>query len=158
MKKTLLTLLLLGFKAIKGAQNPRAFHRSFMDLARLKASLMYVKSIETFRLLFVSALGIGICLVLLTSSLVLFHATLFLYAPLSAQAKMWAGFSFALVYFLVAFKAFSYVFSESQWLKIFHAEDVVDDITGSHRSEASSSPEFSRKNNTGTYKESGIHN
>jgi hypothetical protein len=149
MKKTLLALMLFAFKSFRGAQMP---HRSMLDLARLRASLMYVKSIETFRLLFVSILGIGACLILLLSGLVLFHATLFLYAPWSNQAKLWFGLISALVYLTVAAKAFSYVFSEAQWLKMFHAQEVVDDLNTQPSGDA-----FSRSGKS-AYKESHLQN
>jgi hypothetical protein len=147
-KQALLTLLLMAFKSFRGT-NP--YHRSFIDLARLKASLMYVKSIETFRMLFASILGVGICLVLVTVSLALFHTVLFLYTPWSAQVKLCVGLFFAAVYMAVAVKAFSYVFSESQWLKIFHAEEVVEDIAN----KTDHSEDYATKR---TYKESGLHN
>ena len=144
-----MTVLFLAFRAMKGF-NPTRNHRSFLYLARLKASLMYVKSIETARLLFVSMLGIGICLTLLSISLLLFHATLFLYAPWNAEVKMWVGLAFALVYFGIAVKAFSYVFSEAQWLKIFHAEDIAGNPADKPYAE-----DFRNKH---TYKESGSPN
>jgi hypothetical protein len=147
-RQTLLTLLLFAFKSFKGTS---PYQRSFVDLARLKASLMYVKSIETFRLLFMSILGVGICLILLATSLALFHTVLFVYTPWSAQVKLSVGLFFAVVYMAVAVKAFSYVFSESQWLKIFHAEEVVEDIA----SQTDHSGDVSTKR---PYKESGLHN
>jgi hypothetical protein len=155
-KQTLLTFLLLAFKAVRGA-NPVQYHRSMMDLARLKASLMYVKGIETFRLLFMSAMGMGVCLVLLLSSLMLFHAALFLYTPWSAQVKLMVGLSFALVYFLITVKAFSYVLSESKWLEIFHAQDVAEDIAGKV-SPQSSTEDYSKNTKKRSYEESHMHN
>jgi hypothetical protein len=94
-----------------------------LDIARLKMSYLYVKSIKTFRLLFVSLLGIGISLVFLLSSLILFHASIFLYAPLSPSVKMWIGLLFAAIYFGIAFMIFSKIFSESRWLEIFHVKN-----------------------------------
>jgi hypothetical protein len=149
MNKKLMTVLFLAFKAMKGF-NPSRYSRSMVDLARLKASLMYVKSIETARLLFVSILGIGICLTLLSSALLLFHVTLFLYAPWTAEVKLWVGLAFAAVYLGIAIKAFSYVFSETQWLKIFHAEDLAGDPAGKY------TEDFDRTKRT--YKESGSPN
>ncbi len=156
MKKTLMTLFLFALKSLKGA---RPYQRSFMDLARLKASLMYVKSIETARLLFVSMLGIGICLGLILVSLALFHAALFLYAPWSAEVKLWVGLGFAAIYMGIAVKALSYVFSESKWLEIFHADEVIEDIAGKSAVPPSSTAhagEYSRTKST--YRESGSHN
>jgi len=130
-----MALLLIAFKSLKGAQQPN--QRSFVNVARLRASLMYVKSIETFRLLFISMLGVGTCFVLLLSSLMLFHAAVFLYAPWSPQAKLWFGLCFSLGYLLIVLKISSYVFSEEQWLKIFHAEDIAEHIAGQRFSQTS---------------------
>jgi hypothetical protein len=98
-------------------------------------SFLYLKSIKTFRLLFVSLLGIGISLVFLLTSLVLFHVSLFLYTPLSPLIKMGIGFFFAAVYFGIAFLIFSKIFSESRWLEIFHVKDPSNDSSHSERSQ-----------------------
>jgi hypothetical protein len=96
--------------------------RNALDLAQLKMSFLYIKSVKTFRLLFVSLLGIGICLVFLSASLMVFHVSLFL-SPLSEVAKMWIGFGCAAVYFGIAFEIFSRIFSQRRWMKIFHIDE-----------------------------------
>ncbi len=117
----------------------KPYRRASVDLAKIKMSLMNIKGIETFRLLFVSALGIGICLVLLLSGLLIFHATLLLYTPWTDQTKMYVGLFFGGLYLLAAVGAFLYIFSQAKWLQIFHAEKMVDDLmqknNGAHRTE-----------------------
>jgi len=126
MRKALWTFLLLGASsAVKGLQASQGGH---VELARLKMSLMYVRSIKTFRLLFMSLLGMGFCMVLLFMGLVLFHATLFLYSPWSVETKMLVGFFCSAVYLLMTLTLFYKIFAQDKWLRIFHAESVVEQI------------------------------
>src|SRR5580704_14055374 len=100
MKKTLWTLLLLwASSAVKGLQANQGGH---MELTRLKMSLMYVQSIKTFRMLFMCLLSVGVCLILLLTGIILFHVSLFLYAPWSMETKMLVGFLSSAVYLLAA--------------------------------------------------------
>lgn len=105
--------------------NPRAS----IDFMRLKAAFLYVKSIKTFRFLFLSFLGIGVCLIFLLTSIVLFHASLFLYSPWSAETKMYVGLVCAAFYFSIALFIFSKVFSHGRWMEIFHAKDILEQFT-----------------------------
>ena len=126
MRKTLLSLLVnLISNPLKGVN---AYRQNSMDLAKIKMSLLYIKGIETSRLLFVSLLSVGVCLIFFITGLVLFHATLFLYTPWDMVTKMYIGFSFAMIYLLVSVIAFSYIFSQAKWLKMFHAEGIVDNL------------------------------
>jgi hypothetical protein len=126
MRKTLWTLLLLwGSSALKGLQTSNSGH---MELTRLKMSLMYVRSIKTFRLLFISLLGIGVCLVFLFVGLILFHVSLFLYAPWSMETKMLLGLFCSVVYLMATFIMFSRIFASDKWLNIFHADTIMDHL------------------------------
>ena len=111
--------------------------RDSLDLAKLKMSLVYVKSINTFRLLFMSLLGIGVCLILLISGIILLHTILFLYMPWSIETKIYAGLSLIGVYFFTAFNMCSYIFSQEKWLKIFHADCIVENLAPQSSSENS---------------------
>jgi hypothetical protein len=107
-----------------------------MDLIRLKGYLMYVKGVKTFRLLFMSLLVMGVCQFLLLGSLVLFHATLFLYGPWSQETKMIIGFSFSAVYLLIAVVILGNLISERRWLHIFHADNLLDGFDDSAEEES----------------------
>jgi hypothetical protein len=102
--------------------------RSSLDLAKLKMSFLYIKSIKTFRFLFLSLFGIGICLVFLLSSLILFHTSLFLYTPWSNEIKMGIGILCTIIYFSIALSIFSKIFSQKRWMEIFHAESLLGDL------------------------------
>ena len=133
MRKTLISLL------FNFLSNPlrgiNSYRQASMDLARLRISLLYVKSIETFRLLFVSLLGMGLCMIFLITGLVLFHLALLVYTPWTNETKMYVGFACAGVYFLLAAGIVTYIFSQANWLKIFHAEDLVNNLTSEEASE-----------------------
>jgi hypothetical protein len=125
MKRLLTTMFFVLFsKMVKGSFS-RGAH---VDIARFKISKMYIKSIETFRLLYLSLFGMGICLVFLMASLVLFHAVLFLYAPWSGQVKLVIGCLCAAVYLLVAIAIFTAIFTQTKWLEIFHAREILEGL------------------------------
>lgn len=123
MKKVMGTLLLfLGSSVFKG------FNQSDrIELAKLKASLLYIQSIKTFRLLFISFFSMGICLVFLLVSLTLFHVSLFLYAPWSMETKMVFGLLFSLVYLLVTIGVVYQTLASDKWLRIFHAHTLINE-------------------------------
>ena len=102
--------------------------QGLQDMAQLRIRLFCLRTIQTVRLLFVYLLGTGICLVFLLSSISMCNTTLFNYASLTPQAKMWLGFSLAAVYLIVACVVFSILFSEKKWLRIFHAHHMFRDL------------------------------
>ncbi len=126
MRKILWTSILLWFSSgLKGLQ---AYNGGHMELTRLKIALMYVRSVKTFRLLFMSLLSIGVCLVFLLVGLVLFHVSLFLYAPWSMATKMLVGLFFSLAYLMATFVIFTQIFSSDKWLKIFNADAIMENL------------------------------
>jgi len=126
MKKTLWAFLLLWISsAVKGLQANQGGH---VELTRLKMSLMYVRAIKTFRLLFMSLLGVGICMVLLFTGLILFHVSLFLYTTWSMETKLLVGFLSSAVYLLATLIIFSQVFAPEKWLEIFHAHGLIEHL------------------------------
>jgi hypothetical protein len=126
MKKSIgALLLLLASSAFKGVQLNPSGH---IEMTRLRMSLMYVRFIKTFRLLFLSLLSIGVCLVFLFVGLILLHVSLFLYSPWSMGTKMVVGLSCSLVYLLATLVMFSQIFASDKWLRIFHAETIMDHL------------------------------
>ena len=126
MKDKIMTFLFLLLTNV--AQKITINRGAYREIAHLKLKLLYLRAIKACRLLCISYFVTGICLVLLFSSLVLFHATFFLYAPYSMETKMWVGFVFAAAYLLVAVKAFLYVFTEGKWLNIFYAQNIFKEL------------------------------
>lgn len=104
------------------------YQKASIDLLHLNMSLLYLKTIETSRLLFVSLLEIGISLVFLMAGLILFHTVLFLYAPWNPIVKFYVGIFFAAMYLFISGVIFFYIFSQSKWLMIFHAETLLDEL------------------------------
>ncbi len=126
MKIPVMTLLLTLLRS--PFQRFQSYRKASTEILRLKMSLLYLKTIETSRLLFVSLLEIGISLVFLLVGLILFHAVIFLYAPWEAATKFYVGMGFAMAYLLISFTVFFYIFSQSKWLMIFHAENLLKDL------------------------------
>ena len=125
MKKTLGALVMFWLSSmLKGLQA----NGGHMELTRLKMSVMYVRSIKTFRLLFMSLLGIGLSLMFLFIGLIVFHISLFLYAPWTMEIKMVVGLVFSAVYLLASLSLFSQIFAPEKWLEIFNANDIAKDF------------------------------
>ncbi len=125
MQKMLMLLFSMVFSgALKGVYTHR---QTYVEIMRTKMSLMYLKGVKTSRLLFLSLLGVGICLLCVLAGLALLHTTLFLYAPWSGQTKMIIGLVFSAMYLGIGGMAFRYIFDQGKWLKMFHAEDLLDD-------------------------------
>ena len=122
MKKLLMTgLLLYVTQLFKGS--PFSPVRA-LESAKFQASLQYLRFVRTTRRLFLSLFGVGACLILLISGLIVLNAAI-AYAPLSATVKMWIMLSCAAVYFLAAALIFRAVFYEEMWIKMFHASDII---------------------------------
>jgi len=125
MRKTMGALLmLLMSSAFKGQINPSGH----MELTKLRMALLYLRFIKTSRLLFLSLLSMGMCLVFLLAGLILFHVSLFLYAPWSIPTKMFVGLGFSFFYLLVTLIVFSQIFASEKWLEIFHAHTIIDHL------------------------------
>ncbi|MBF0511434.1 MAG: hypothetical protein HQL13_03800 [Candidatus Omnitrophica bacterium] len=123
MRKGLLPLLFFLLPRIvqKITQSPQGCQ----NVPRLRMKLFYLRFIKLCRLLFLSCLGIGISLVFLLSSIIIFNIALFLYAPLSMETKMWVGFFSAAVYLWIGIAAFVFVFSQKKWLYMFNAQNIL---------------------------------
>ncbi|MCR4337200.1 MAG: hypothetical protein NUV91_05290 [Candidatus Omnitrophica bacterium] len=127
MRKTLMTgLVFLVLNMLKGA-NP--YRKAPLEFTKLKLSIWGLQSIKTMRLLFMSLLGVGVCLIFLMSGLVLFHVGIFLYAPWDFETKMGFTFVCAAIYIGIAVSVFFYLFSEKKWSQIFHAEGIIKNLS-----------------------------
>src|SRR2546421_118693 len=109
MKKILISSLLFLFSRFVNAGTSQT---SRADTTQLQISKMYVKGIESLRLLFITLFGMGICLVFLLSAIILFHVVVFVYMPWSVQTKISIGLWCSLFYFLTAIGSFAYVFEQ----------------------------------------------
>ncbi len=124
MKRTLLTgLFFLATNLMKGLRTVTS-----MGVTKTKMAILYVKAIKVLRLLFISFLGVGACLVFLLVGIVLFHVSIILYAPWSDTVKMWLTLAFASLYVFGSLGLCMYVFSQDHWVKMFNAKDIVDGL------------------------------
>lgn len=129
MNKLLFSSLILGAKNFFKVLNQEP--SSAPNIDRMKMTLLYVKGIKTMRMLFLSFLGVGICVVFLMVGLILFNMTLFTYTLLDMQTKMYVGFGLSFVYLFIASAIFQYVFSQDNWLVMFNAKELMKDLRGS---------------------------
>jgi uncharacterized membrane protein len=126
MKRILTTLLLMaGSKMLKNALPQR---ESMMEMSRLRAYAMYIRGVKSVRMLFIGRLFMGACLGFLFFGLVLLHVSLFIYSPWDDEVKMWIGLAMAVAYITGSIYIFKMVFSEKEWLKIFHVDKMADKL------------------------------
>lgn len=127
MIKTLITILGTLLSGITKGVNQDG-QESTLELAKLKISLVYLKSIKTFRVLFMSLFAIGTCIVLMTIGIILFHIILLVYFPWSIQTKVVVSLGFVVAYFIAVIFICAQLFLESKWLRIFHAEALAQSL------------------------------
>ncbi len=147
MKKILMTGLL--FLASNWFKRFSPYPHATMELTKLKIAMGYLQTIRTLRLLSISFLGAGICLVLLLSGIILFHLAIFFYTPWSLEIKMAITLGCAGFYILSAAGVFIYIFSEDRWMKIFNADKMIDVLSPEGETAANNNEErtqFARNN------------
>ena len=103
------------------------------DLAKIHASMIYLQTVKTTRLLFISLLGIKFCMFLFISAFILLHVGLIFYAPWSDDTKMTITIVCAVIYLAASVGAFVYGFSQKKWMEIFNVDEVLDKILGNAR-------------------------
>ncbi len=118
------------FKFLSGSMTSFSRHKQMQsDITQLKISTAYLKSIKTFRLLFLSLLVIGLMMVLATVGLILVYVSVFVYAPWDAPAKMAFGLLSAAFYFWVVWMLSLRICPQDVWLKMFHADEMVKNLS-----------------------------
>jgi hypothetical protein len=147
MKRILLTLLTLAWTSfLKSSGTTQA------QSLQTKMSLYYLKGIKTTRLLFMSLLGVGICLILLWTGLVVVHVSLFL-TSWEPQTKLLVNMIFGLIYITVAVGTFSFVFSETLWLKMFHMDKIMEELKKKKAQSSEIEKEFRKGGDSSRHKE-----
>lgn len=131
MNKILISALGIIFSSLMNRVTPSDRSK---DITQLQMSLIYVKSIETFRLLYVSIFGLGLCLVFFLISIALIYTSVFLYAPWTAEAKMLFGLVTAVLLLAVLVVVLMKILNSQQWLKAFHADHLADELVNPTRS------------------------
>jgi len=125
VKKTVWPFLLLMLSsAFKGLRA----NSTDLELTKLKFFLTYVRLVKTLRLLFMSLLSMGVCLVFLLTAIILLHVSLFLYAPWDRETKMVVGLTCSIFYLLATLVVFYQAFASDKWLRIFHADGIMNHL------------------------------
>ncbi len=104
-----------------------------VKISRLKMAILYVQGIKTMRLLFMSLLALGACLVFLLVGLIIFNVTIFMYTSFDVQTKMYLGFSFTAVFLLIAAGFFALMFQEERWASMFHTKAMIKELVGENK-------------------------
>jgi len=110
------------------------------DVIRLKAARSYLKTVKTARLLARDVVIMICCAVFAGSGLALLPVTILLYAPWEAQTKMIVAGSLLLGYIGVSLFVFLRMFSQKKWMRLSHADELMDSVLGSVRERSSIRP------------------
>lgn len=102
------------------------------EIAKLKLAAIYLHAVKISRLLFISFLGSGVCLIFLFIGLLLIHGTIWFYAPWDIAVKVTVTLIAAFSYILIAVGIFAYVFAEDKWMKMFNAKAMIQELTTNH--------------------------
>ena len=135
MKKILMAFVMMAVSRMV-APAVDAQRSSLVHWGRLRMAFLYIRTIKTTRLLFISLLGMGLCLLLALCGFVLFHVGLFVYSPWSPQFKMSLAFFCAALYFGLAALFFYKIFSQRQWLNMFHAQHIINQLRKKNQAHA----------------------
>lgn len=135
MKRMILMFLLSSLPGLTKMMG-RA-RTSTLDLARLKVSLTYLKSIETARFLFISFMGMGACLVMFFVGLIMLNTVFFMYTSMSHEMKFLVGIGLAFGYIGASVMVFLSISSQAKWMEIFHAQNIISHLTEENESQSS---------------------
>ncbi|MBF0489545.1 MAG: hypothetical protein HQL15_02870 [Candidatus Omnitrophica bacterium] len=100
------------------------------DVTRVRLATMYLHAVKVSRLLFISLLGSGACLVLLLTGVVLIHCTIFIYAPWEVSVKVTVTLICAVFYLLSAAAIVAYFFTKDRWMAMFNTDSTIKELTG----------------------------
>jgi hypothetical protein len=100
------------------------------DITKLKLATIYLHAVKISRLLMISCLGSGLCLILFLTGLTLIHVTILFYAPWDVSVKVAVTLGCAAVYMLTAICVFASFFAEDKWMKMFNTEAIIKELSG----------------------------
>jgi hypothetical protein len=100
------------------------------DLTKLKIATMYLHAVKISRLLALSLLGSGACLIFLLMGLILIHGIIFFYVPWTDSVKITITLICAVSYLLIAGSVVVYFFAEDRWAKMLNTEALIKELVG----------------------------
>lgn len=106
----------------------RSYQRK-MALLKINAARTYVVGVRKTRLLALAILLILVALAVFVCGLILLHAALFAYSPLSAQTKWVAAFILGMLEISAAAVVMIFLFKESTWMKFMAIDQVIRSVT-----------------------------
>jgi len=125
MNKLIMTgLYFLVSKFFQGASSGTS-----EDLTKLKLATVYLHAVKISRLLCMSLLGAGACLVLFIVGIILIHSIILFYAPWDVSVKIAITLISAIFYIFTAVGIAVYFFAEDKWMKMFNTEAMIKELT-----------------------------
>ena len=128
MNKFLMTGVL--FVVSKLLQGVNIHQGTSEQITKLKLAEVYLYAVKTARLLLISLVASGACLMFLMMGLMLVHYIVLAYMPWPDMVKVIVTLICAVSYIALAAGIFRYVFAEDRWMKMCNAEAMIKDLTG----------------------------
>lgn len=99
-----------------------------IDVVKVELAIAAVKAIGGARKLFMLLSVWIFLLTLIAVGLAMIPVALCVFAPWTPETKLIVALTFALIYIVVPVALLSSLMSERRWMKIFHADQLVQNI------------------------------
>ena len=101
----------------------KQYRRLSIDLVKIEAAIWYVRGVQTARRLFLSALAVGLCLLLGGVGFILLHIGLYALLPWPVNAIVLM--SLGVIYMGIAVAGLAWACSEETWMRCSNADRCV---------------------------------
>jgi hypothetical protein len=124
--------ILKALAAAAVARLARDYRRLSVEMLKIQAVRWYVQGVAGARLAFIVYLSATACLLLAAVGFVFLHVGVFMLLPLCPQSKAILLLLLGLVYLAISLAALRRATSQSTWMKLSKADELVAKVTGVH--------------------------
>ena len=103
----------------------RRQYRTAVQLARIKAAVIYVRGVQAARGVFLATIAFTILNLLLVCGAIVFHFGLFAYLPWTVRARGCLLMSLGAGYFVIAIVVLCYLSRQRFWMRLTGADDLA---------------------------------
>lgn len=105
------------------------FVRPRTKLALMRAALADIETVKSLRQGLFALCGLLLVAVITGAGVVLIPVALCLFMPWEPSTRLWVAMVFAIVYLAVPVILASMLLSERRWMRIFHVDDLIREIS-----------------------------
>jgi|GEM_PF-1537668 len=100
-------------------------HKS-TDLAKIEASIYYLKAVQTARLAVLGILGLMSLVIMMMTAFIAIHLFVFFVLPVSVTTRAWLAGGLTMLDLTVVGTALYFISSEKMWMKLTKAGEVAE--------------------------------